>query len=69
MQPTSSHNCVHTCNVELLNLCYPELQLIRTKPVIKNKLQELLNELKKIKVHTVLVLDYHKKMILSNKFK
>ena len=36
----------------------PELQLIDTKPAIKNKLKGLLNELKKFKVQTVLVLDY-----------
>ena len=50
-----SDNCVHHYNVEILNLFDPELQLIKTKPVIKNKLKELLSELKKFKVQTILV--------------
>ena len=44
-----------------LVLRYPELQLINTKPLIKKKLKGLLSELKKFKVHTVLVLDYKKR--------
>ena len=31
-----SNNCVHRYNVEILNLFDPELQLINTKPMIKN---------------------------------
>ena len=50
-----SDNCVHHYNVEILNLFDPELQLIKTKPVIKNKLKKLLSELKKFKVQTILV--------------
>ena len=50
VQPSSSDNCIHCHNVEILNICYPELQLIITKPRIKNKLKELLKELKKFKV-------------------
>ena len=50
-----SDNCVHHYDVEILNLFDPELQLIKTKPVIKNKLKELLSELKKFKVQTMLV--------------
>ena len=34
-----SDNCVHHYNVEILNLFDPTLQLINTKPVIKNKLK------------------------------
>ena len=45
----------------MLNILDPELQLINTKPMIKNKLKELLSELKKFKVETVLVVDYEKK--------
>ena len=45
----SSDNCVHHYNAEILNLFYQELRLINTKPVIKNKLKELLNELKSLK--------------------
>ena len=44
-----------------MNPFYPELQLINTKPIIKNKLEELLSELKKFKVQTILVLDYEKR--------
>ena len=44
-----------------MNIFDPELQLISTKPVIKNKLKELLGELKKFKVQTILVLDYKKR--------
>ena len=61
VQSNSSDNCVHHYNIEILNLFDPELQLINTKPVIKNKLKELSSELKKFKVHTILVLDYKKR--------
>ena len=44
----------------MLNLFDMELQLINTKPMIKRKLKELLDELKKIKVQTILVLEYKK---------
>ena len=46
MQLNSSDNCIHHYNVKILNLFDQELQLINTKPVIKNKLKELLSELK-----------------------
>ena len=61
VQSNSSNNCVHHYNVEILNLFDPELQLINTKPVIKNKLKELLSELKKFKIQTKLVLNYKKR--------
>ena len=38
-----------------------EFQLINTKPVIKNKLKELLIEVKNFNVQTILVLDYKKR--------
>ena len=60
VQSNSSDTCMHHYNIEILNLFDPELQFIKTKPVIKNKLKELLSELKKFKVQTVLVLDYKK---------
>ena len=60
VQSNSSDTCMHHYNIEILNLFDPELQLIKTKPAIKNKLKELLSELKKFKVQTVLVLDYKK---------
>ena len=46
VQLNSSDNCIHHNNVKILNLYDPELQLINTKPMIKNKLKEL--EYKKI---------------------
>ena len=61
MQSSSFDNCIHCYSLEILNLFDPELQLINTKPVIKNKLKELLNELKKVKVQTILVVDYKKR--------
>ena len=61
MHLNSSDTCIHHYNVEMLILFDPELQLINTKPVIKNKLKELLSELEKFKVHTVLVSGYKKR--------
>ena len=49
MQSNSSDNCIRHYNVKILNLFDPELQLLNTKPVIKNKLKALINELKKNK--------------------
>ena len=46
VQSNSSDNCVHHYDVAILYLCDPDFQLIDTKPVIKNKLKELLSELK-----------------------
>ena len=48
-------------NVEILTIFDPELQLINIKPITKNKLKELLRELKKFKVQTILVLGYKKR--------
>ena len=61
MQSNSTDNCVHDYNVEILNIFDLELQLINTELVIKNKLKELLSELKKFKVQIVLVLDNKKR--------
>ena len=61
MQSNSSDNCIHHSNVEILNFFDPELQLLNTKPVIKNKLKELLTELKKFKFQTILSLDHKKR--------
>ena len=41
MQSNSSYNCVHRYNIIILNIFDIELQLINTKPMIKNKLKEL----------------------------
>ena len=61
MQSDSSDNCIHCYNVEIRNIFDPELQLIYTKPMIRNKSKELLSGLKKFKVQTILVLDYKKR--------
>ena len=53
VQSSSFDNCVHDYNVEILNLIDMEVQLINTKPVIR--------ELKRFKVQTILVLDYNKR--------
>ena len=62
MQSNSSDNCLHCYNIETLNLFDLELQLINTKPMIKSKLKELLSELKKPKVQTILFLEYKKRI-------
>ena len=41
----------------ILNLFDQELQVINTKPMIKNKLKELLRDLKKFKIQRKLVLE------------
>ena len=57
VRSNSSDNCVHLYSLEILNLFDPELQLINSKTMIKNKLKIL----KKFKVQTILVLDYKKR--------
>ena len=49
VESNTSGNCIHHYNVEILNLFDTELQLINTKPMIKNKLKEFQSELKKFK--------------------
>ena len=39
LQSNSCNNCQHLYNAEILNLFDPELQMIKTKPMIKNKLK------------------------------
>ena len=46
----SCDNYVHHNNTEILNLFNPEPQPIKAKSMVKNKLKELLSELKKFKV-------------------
>ena len=43
MQSYSSDNCVHCYNIKIVNPFHPELQLVNSKPTIKNKLKELLD--------------------------
>ena len=44
-----------------MNYFDPELQVINTPPAIKNKLKDLLTELKKFRVQTILFLNYRKR--------
>ena len=66
VQSDFSNNCVHRYNIKILNLFDSELQQINTKPIIKNKLKELLSELKKFKVQTILVLTIRNEMIVKS---
>ena len=61
MQSSSSNNCISHSNVKILHIFAPELQLINTKPMIKNKLKELFGELKKFKVQSILILEYERR--------
>ena len=61
VQLNSSDNCIHHYNAEILNISDPGIQLIYIKPMIKNKLKELLTELKWFKVQIILALDYKKR--------
>ena len=49
MKLNSSDNLVHCYNIEIFNFSDPELQLINTKPMIKNKLNFFLSELISLK--------------------
>ena len=60
MQSRLSDKYVHRYNIEILNLFDSELQLISAKTIIKNKLKELLSELKS-SVQTILFLEYQKR--------
>ena len=63
VQSNFSDNYIHHYDdyVDILNIFDPELLLINTKQMIKNKLKDLLSESKKFKDQTILVLDYKKK--------
>ena len=61
MQLSSSDNCLWHYNFKILNLFDLELQLIKPKPMIKNKLKTLKNKLKKFKVQSILILEYKKR--------
>ena len=45
MHSNSPDDSIHDYNIEIFDIFDPELQLIDTKPMIKNKLKELLCEL------------------------
>ena len=55
MQSKSSDKYVHYFNIEILNPFDIELQLINTKPIIINKLIELISAFEKFKFQTILV--------------
>ena len=61
VQSNCIDNCIYRYDDEILNIFHPELQLIKTKPMIKNKLKQFSSELKKFKVQKILVLDYKKR--------
>ena len=48
IQSNSSDNCIHHYNVEIFNIFHPELQLINTKPMTKNKLKRIVKWVKKV---------------------
>ena len=50
VQSNSSDNCMHLHNFEILKIFDLDLQMISTKPMIKNELKELSSGLKKCKV-------------------
>ena len=60
METSSFDNCVRNQSIEILNIFYPELQLINIKTIIENKLKDFLGEFKKFKTQTILVLEYKK---------
>ena len=66
MQSDFSDNCLHRYNIENLNLFYTELELVNTKQMIKNKLKELIIELKKYKVQAILVSAYKMKHLKTH---
>ena len=56
VQSNSFDNCMHRFTVKILNIFDPELQFANTKPMMKNKLQELLSDLKKLEIQLLLVI-------------
>ena len=66
IKSSSPDNRVHIYSIEILNTFDIELQLIDTKLEIKNKLKELLGELKNFKAHTSLVSEYKKNKLIIN---
>ena len=60
IQSSSSDQYIRHYNIQVLNPFDPDLQLINTKMVVKNKLKELLGESKNLKAQNILVLEYKK---------
>ena len=65
MQSSSSDESVRYYDIQVLNMFDPDLKLIHTKFVIKNKLKYLLGELKMLNTQNILVLEYKKIVIIS----
>ena len=61
IQRRSFDNCVRQHDIEISNLFDLELQLVNLKPKVKNKLKDLIGELKNLKFKTVLILEHNKK--------
>ena len=61
IQINTYDNSIHHYNIEIVHLSDKELQLINTKLMIKNKLKELLSDLKKFNAQTKLFLEYKKR--------
>ena len=61
MQSNSSDNFICRYNVCILKILDSELQPFNSKPMIKNKLKELLSKLKKFKVQTIFFLAFEKR--------
>ena len=55
MHSSFSDNCLHHYDIKFFNLFDSELQMINIKLVIKNKLKDLSDELKKFKFQSILV--------------
>ena len=61
IQRRSFDNCVRQYDIEISNLFDLELQLVNLKPKVKNKLKDLIGELKNLKFKIVLILEHNKK--------
>ena len=61
MHSNSSANFIQCNNVCILKILDSELQPFNSKPMIKNKLKELLSKLKKFKVQTTFFLAFEKR--------
>ena len=66
MGSNSYDKCIHHYNDEILNLFDPEIQLINTKAMIKNKIWALLNDLEKFKFRQYFSLTIRKKIVLKS---
>ena len=61
VQSSSSGDCLCCYNIKIMHIYDPELQLINTKHVIKNKLKDLFGDLRKFKALKMLLSEYKKR--------